>query len=101
MYTCRTTNVRAAADYGTAYFRRRADARVTPDDRILDPRALLDVTTAAQNGVDNPGAGLNRAFITNHRQIVDLGKRGRVKLSATILNVNSRNTVGQQILMRL
>src|SRR5205807_6665666 len=45
----RPADVTAASDDCILHLRGGADARVTPNHRIFDPRALFNVTTFAQN----------------------------------------------------
>src|SRR6266550_3212820 len=42
------------------------NARMTPDNRILDVRALFDVASFAEYGVNYFDTRLKRAFIPNH-----------------------------------
>src|SRR5882724_11035754 len=64
--------VTTTPDDRVLHLRRSAHARVTPNDRVLNPRALFDVATFAQHRVDYLDAWLERALISNHRQLIDL-----------------------------
>src|SRR6266436_72769 len=53
-----------------------ANSRVTPNNRVLDVRALFDVASFAEHRVNYFDTGLKRAVISNDGQVVDLCMRG-------------------------
>ena len=64
-----------ATDNRAGDFRCRADARVRPDDGILDARSLFDETSRPQHGIDYLRARFDLAVVADDRNVVELGGR--------------------------
>src|SRR5258706_12504352 len=65
--------VATAADDGIAYLGKRGNARVRPDNRVLDNGLFLDMHPGADHGIYDPRAGLDRAAVSDNGFFVDLG----------------------------
>src|ERR1043166_225762 len=63
----RAADVTTTSDDRFAHLRRSAHARVTPNHRVLNARALFDVATFAENRVDNLDAGFEYAIVGDDR----------------------------------
>jgi len=85
----------ASSDNGAVHLSRRAHAGVRPNDRVLDPCALFDVTATTQDRVDNLRARFDRAIVRNHGKLVDLGMRGGIKAPVALFDVNPGNSIRQ------
>ena len=72
-----------------------------PDDRILNSCPLLQKTTLAQHRINDLRAGLNLAVVSNYRDVINFGGRGRVKFTTALLQMNPGYAIGQQVLIHL
>src|SRR5579885_3168255 len=97
----RAPDVAAATDDRARDLRAGADARVRPDDRVLDARLLLDVDALAENGVDDLRSGLNGAVVGDHRELVNLGVRGGVERAAAVFQLDAAHAPGEHVVVDL
>ena len=79
----------AASDDCADDLRAGADARVRPDDRVLDSRLLFDVDALAENGVYDLRAGLDGAVVGDDGEVVNLGVSRRVERAAPVFQFDS------------
>ena len=84
-----------APDNCVRHLCRGADTRMRPDYGILDASSLFYKARLADNRVNNLGARLNLAIVTDDRQVIDLCDGGGIKRAATVLDMDSANTIGK------
>src|SRR6185369_16124048 len=100
-------NYRGAADMTTTTSDRAvqlcccSDSCVRPDNAVLDTRAFFDKASLAQHRVDDLCAGFDHAVVADHRKLVDLRYCRRIKLTASLLDVNPPDTTSEQICVNL
>src|SRR5215212_3814039 len=77
------------------------NSRVRPDYRVLNPGAFLNKATRTQNRIDDLGPWFNLTIVTNHRGLIDFSNGRRIELSTSFFNVNSSDTIREEIRMDL
>src|ERR1041385_6064046 len=98
---CRATDVTTATGDCARQLRLSPNARVWPDNAILNARTFLHETSLAQHRVNDLRARFDLAIVTNQRQLINLRTGRRIKLPAPLLHMKPRHTIRQQIRMNL